>query len=71
MSTVVNASRAWLKRTFAWSNSRQAWEERAAFLVLAIGVALIWLWGGGLSLVQRVGLWALVLMLFTLMLRRG
>lgn len=61
----------WVRQRIGWSNSRQAWEERAGFLLLLIGAAAIWWLGGRLSLLQHAVLWSLLLLTAAILLRRG
>ena len=71
MASTAQTSLAWLRRTLAWSNSREAWEERFAFVGLAIAAAgLVW-FGGTLPGLVQVVLWGILLVLVALLLRRG
>jgi ABC-type transport system involved in multi-copper enzyme maturation permease subunit len=61
----------WLRRTFAWSGSRQAWQELIGGLALPVAlVGLIW-YRGVLSALQQVILGGLLLVAATVLLRRG
>lgn len=62
---------AWLRQTFAWSNTRQAWEERLALFFLAAAAVAAAVWGGRLALSQQVLLWSAWLVFVALLLRRG
>lgn len=71
MLPFAHAGLATLRRTLAWSNSRQAWGERlsAAFLLLAaIG---IWWIRGRLALSFELLLWAALGLMTAILLRRG
>ena len=71
MPQFVLAWSASLRRRLAWSNSRQAWAERAASAALvAAVVTLIW-FGGSLAPSQRVVLWGLLIVAAAGLLRRG
>jgi ABC-type transport system involved in multi-copper enzyme maturation permease subunit len=60
-----------LRRRLAWSNSREAWTERAAgAALLAVVILLVWL-GGSLAPSRRVLLWGLLLLAVAGLLRRG
>lgn len=62
---------AWLRRTLAWSNSRQSWEERFGLLALLLGGGLMLWFGPQLGLIQQVLLWAGLVLLVAGLLRRG
>jgi ABC-type transport system involved in multi-copper enzyme maturation permease subunit len=51
----------WLRRRFAWSNSRQAWLDRLTFLGLAAAAVLLVLLAPRLAVAAQVLLWALFL----------
>jgi ABC-type transport system involved in multi-copper enzyme maturation permease subunit len=71
MSPHREATAGWLKRSLAWSNSRESWEERIGFaVILAAAVALFWI-RGHLLISQEVVLWALLVVALAVLLRRG
>jgi ABC-type transport system involved in multi-copper enzyme maturation permease subunit len=53
------------------SNSRQAWEERAAAIVSLAGIALVWKSAARLPLWEQAGLWGLLFLAAGILLRRG
>jgi ABC-type transport system involved in multi-copper enzyme maturation permease subunit len=62
---------AWLRRQFAWSNSRRSWYERAgATALLAVGAGGWWV-SEGWSIEGRVLLLAWWLVLLAVLVRRG
>src|SRR5438309_2611639 len=71
MPQFVPAWTASLGRRLAWSNSRQAWAERAAGAVLLAAVATLVWFGGSLAASRRVVLWGLLLLAASMLLRRG
>jgi ABC-type transport system involved in multi-copper enzyme maturation permease subunit len=69
--SLPSAWATWLRQTISWSNSRQSWAERLGGLALASGAAgLLWL-GRGLSALQQVILWSILLVAGAILLRRG
>lgn len=71
MPPLVLICLAWVRRQFAWSQSREAWIERLAVAVL-LGAALAIGWyRAELSLAQEVSLWALLVAALSGLLRRG
>jgi ABC-type transport system involved in multi-copper enzyme maturation permease subunit len=71
MSSIVNTAQGWLRRNLAWSNTRQAWEERVGMLLLVAGACGVWLVRSGLTLPQELTLWALLGITLAVLLRRG
>jgi ABC-type transport system involved in multi-copper enzyme maturation permease subunit len=62
---------AWLRQTLRLENTRRAWQERLAALLLVLAVAAA-LWGSGdLPLSQRVLVWMGVLGVLAVVLRHG
>src|SRR5262249_30028720 len=64
-------SLSWLRRTLAWSNSPQAWQERASFLAAAAGAALLWHFSEQFSAAWLTALWAVLVLATAALLRRG
>lgn len=60
-----------LPRRLPWSNSRQAWAERGAGLLLLGAAGLLLVLGGGLRPATRVACWGLLVLAFAALLRRG
>lgn len=71
MSPYLEATASWLKRTFAWSNSRESWEERIGFAAILIGAAALCWVRSRLALSQELVLWALLVVALAVLLRRG
>ena len=71
MKTRFLIAGGWLRRQFAWSNTRQSWQERLGFLGLIAGGAAGWYFGQNWSPEQRVVLLAAWLLGLALLLRRG
>lgn len=69
--SIVQATLSRLRRTFSWSNSRQAWEERLGVLVFLAGGFAAWWFGGQLLAWQQVLVWSLVALVGAVLLRRG
>jgi ABC-type transport system involved in multi-copper enzyme maturation permease subunit len=67
MSSLV----AWLRRTLAWSNSRQSWQERLAVAAVLAGGGAILLFFRHRPLAQQVVLWGLFLAALAAVARRG
>jgi len=65
------AGLATLRRTLAWSNSRQAWEERLSALFLLLAGIGIWWIRGRLALSFELLLWAALGLMTAILLRRG
>ena len=57
MATVPDSWTAWFRRTVAWSNTQQAWEERAGMLLLFAGAGALLVFSGTLSLAQQLLFW--------------
>jgi uncharacterized membrane protein len=71
MLLFVQSMRTWLARRVPWSNSRQAWRERGAvLLVLAFALAL-WRFASGLSPAIQIVLWSVLLLVSAYLLRRS
>ena len=71
MSAFVRASLGTLRRTFAWSNSRESWRERGGVACLLTGVfGVCWI-RSRLSASQEVFLWASLGVAAAVLLRRG
>jgi len=49
MLLFVQNMRGWLARHMPWSNSRQAWQERGAGLLLVLSALALWRWTAVLS----------------------
>jgi ABC-type transport system involved in multi-copper enzyme maturation permease subunit len=71
MATVAETWGAWLRRNLAWSNTPQAWEERAGLLLLTVGAGTLLLWQEALTLPQQVLLWGALLASLAFLGRRG
>jgi ABC-type transport system involved in multi-copper enzyme maturation permease subunit len=71
MSPLVRASLERLRRTFAWSNSRESWEERVGISFLLAGPGGVWWLGGSLSVAQEMILWGMLVLAAAVLLRRG
>ncbi|MCI0376091.1 MAG: ABC transporter permease subunit [Gemmataceae bacterium] len=67
----VQSSVTWLRRTFSFSNSRQAWEERIGLLIVLCAVIVGWSFGPRLTALQNVVLWTFLGVLAAVFLRRG
>jgi ABC-type transport system involved in multi-copper enzyme maturation permease subunit len=61
----------WVRRNFAWSNSRQSWLERLGIVVLGVAALVIWQFGNNLPLDRQVVWWGLWLVGFAFTMRRG
>src|SRR5262249_15126732 len=71
MPVLVEISKAWIKQTFAWSNTRRAWIDRLAALGLILAfVALCW-FGKYLSNAQIIFSAGLLCAVGAIMARRG
>jgi ABC-type transport system involved in multi-copper enzyme maturation permease subunit len=57
----MSALVAWLRRTFPWSNSRQAWLDRGAVVGVLAGAAALIVFAPHLSMAAQVLLWGLLL----------
>lgn len=71
MSDLRSAGRAWLRRHFSWSNSREAWGDRLGLLLLlgaGLGIGSIRAY---LSAAQEVLLWSLLSLAGAILTRRG
>jgi len=55
----------------SWSNSRQSWRERGAFVILLALAGAAWWYAGRLSPALQFAVWVLLLALLLLVLRRG
>jgi ABC-type transport system involved in multi-copper enzyme maturation permease subunit len=71
MWLLLNACNQWLRTHLAWSNSWQSWKERLGTLGVLLGAFALVLWGSRLPVWQQTALWATLLSLLALMLRRG
>ncbi len=60
----------WARRQLAWSNSREAWKERLAVLVLIAGAVGIGWYREHLSVAQELFLWAVLLVAAAVLLRQ-
>ena len=71
MSSVVHFCCYLFRRHVGWSNSRQSWQERIAFVCwLACAIGVWWFWAA-LSLTQEVVLSAVLLLALVILMRRG
>jgi ABC-type transport system involved in multi-copper enzyme maturation permease subunit len=66
-----NSTVAWLRRQFAWSNSRRSWQERFGIAALAVSLGLGWYVSRSWSIEFRVFLLASWLLVLAILLRRG
>src|SRR5579864_2055306 len=71
MKTRLLIAGGWLRRQFAWSNTRQSWQERLGFIGLVAGGAAGWYFSENWSPEQRVVLLAAWLLGLAMLLRRG
>jgi ABC-type transport system involved in multi-copper enzyme maturation permease subunit len=71
MWLLLNACNQWLRTHLAWSNSWQSWKERLGTLGVLVGAFALVFWGSRLSVWQQTALWAVLLAVLALMLRRG
>jgi ABC-type transport system involved in multi-copper enzyme maturation permease subunit len=71
MSLLLNACVTWVRQSFAWSNSRQSWEERLGVTIVLGGAALLVAFGAGRSLAQQAVLWGLLVLALAVLFRRG
>jgi ABC-type transport system involved in multi-copper enzyme maturation permease subunit len=71
MKTHLLIAGGWLRRQFAWSNTRQSWQERFGFVGLVAGGAAGWYFSQNWSPEQRLVLLAAWLLGLGLLLRRG
>jgi ABC-type transport system involved in multi-copper enzyme maturation permease subunit len=71
MKTRLLIAGGWLRRQFAWSNTRQSWQERLGFIGLIAGGAAGWHFSENWSPEQRIVLLAAWLLGLALLLRRG
>lgn len=61
----------WTRQHLVFSNSRQAWEDRAALLVLILGGGALLFFASGLPLSRQVLLWGFLLAVLAVLMRRG
>src|SRR5262245_2657588 len=71
MSSLVHAGMSRIRRTFAWSNSRESWHERLCVLLLLAGTALWWWYGGAMTLGPHLLVATLLVAAAGVMLRQG
>jgi ABC-type transport system involved in multi-copper enzyme maturation permease subunit len=71
MSDLLKRGRSWLSRTFGWSNTPQAWIERAVAAALCSGVLLLAWFHARLTTAQLVIFWGLLLVATAFVARRG
>lgn len=71
MLLFVQSMRTWLARRVPWSNSRQAWRERGALLVVLASALVLWGFAGRLPQVAQIVLWAILLLVAAYSLRRS
>jgi ABC-type transport system involved in multi-copper enzyme maturation permease subunit len=71
MANIVNIARGWLRRSLAWSNSRQSWHERIALASLVAGAAFLVGFHEWMPLLPELVAWTLLSFLAALLLRRG
>jgi ABC-type transport system involved in multi-copper enzyme maturation permease subunit len=71
MPTFVQAGPTGVARLFSWSTLKHSWVELLAGFVLAAGVTAAWWYHGRMVLAERVAVWALLLAVVALFLRRG
>jgi ABC-type transport system involved in multi-copper enzyme maturation permease subunit len=71
MAEIHNTARGWLRRSLAWSNSRQSWQERIGLAaVLTVAVALVISYGQ-VPLAAWVVSWGILGAVGAFLLRRG
>src|SRR5580704_12040749 len=68
--TALRLCLTWLRRTFALSNSAQAWQERCAFAGALVAALALWLFAGRLPGPVQLTLW-FTWLLTTALLFRG
>jgi ABC-type transport system involved in multi-copper enzyme maturation permease subunit len=71
MSELIAIGRTWLRRTFAWTNSRRAWLDRISISVLTLGVLGLALFWGRLSNATAVAIILILLATLAVALRQG
>jgi len=71
MKTRFLIAAGWLRRQFAWSNTRQSWQERFGFVGLVAAGLAGWYFSQSWSPEQRILLLAAWLLGLALLLRRG
>ena len=71
MLLFVQSMRGWVARHVSWSNSRQAWQERGAGVLLVLSALALWLWASSLPLAAQVGFWCLLLLVAAYLWRRS
>jgi ABC-type transport system involved in multi-copper enzyme maturation permease subunit len=71
MLLFVQNMRGWLARHLPWSNSRQAWQERGAGLLLMLSALALWRWAGQLPVASQIGLWCLLALVAACLYRRS
>jgi ABC-type transport system involved in multi-copper enzyme maturation permease subunit len=71
MADLRTVGLSWLRHKLAWSNSRQAWEERLGLALVVGGVALLLAFGGRLPLGAQAVLWGCLVLALAVLMRRG
>jgi ABC-type transport system involved in multi-copper enzyme maturation permease subunit len=71
MPSRVAAVRAWLRRTFAWSNTPRAWAERLSLAGVAAAAAALLALGGRLGAAGLTAAWAALAVAAAVLFRRG
>jgi ABC-type transport system involved in multi-copper enzyme maturation permease subunit len=68
---LVGSVASWCRRYLPWSNTRRAWAERFATILLLTGGLILWWYSGRLPLAAQAALWGSLLVALAWTLRRG
>src|SRR5688572_4574354 len=71
MPPIVPETLSWLRRTFAWSNSRQSWQERVGLAAWLLAAAAWFYYGDRLGGPLQLTVAAALVLALALLARRG